>query len=274
MYSTDGTYLCSKAISRDAEVERSPLSCRGWVLQERAIAPRTLHFGMSQINWECGETGSCEQFYNVIPWWKATTTSTRESRTAIDRNERWNWWNSVVSEYSRMSLTKENGQFVAISALASRYQAATDDQYVAGLWRTDLERNLPWESTFDDSAEDFPIAKALRPVRHTAPTWSWASLCSPVKLKNIGAKWEQAELLSFIIDVKVTASSQNMFGQVASTFIRIRCHQLTRAAVRDATPDREDAFLLRLTSYYMTGNETDKRWPGFLRIQNPVLAFV
>ena len=44
-----------------------------------------------------------------------------------------------------MSLTKEDDQFVAISALASRYQAATGDQYFAGLWRPDLERNLTWK---------------------------------------------------------------------------------------------------------------------------------
>ena len=149
---------------------------------------------------------------------------------------------------------------MAISALVSRYQAATRDQYIAGLWRPGLESDLTWKSTFDDSAKELLVTKALRPVRYTAPTWSWAYL--------------QAELLSSIVDVKFTASGQNMCGQVASTFIRIRCHQLRRAAVSDATPDREDAFPIRGTSYYMTGNETDKRWPEFLRIQKPVLAFV
>ena len=111
MYSTDGTYLCSRAISRDAEVERSSVSRRGWVLQERATAPRTLHFGMSQIYWECRVMGSCEQFPNVLPSWKATTTSLRELRAAIDRNEPWNWWKSVVPEYSRMCLTRDLWRF-------------------------------------------------------------------------------------------------------------------------------------------------------------------
>ena len=90
MYSTDGTHLYSSALSWVAEVERSPLSRRGRVFRKRAIAPRTLHFGMSQIYWVCGEMGSCEQSPNVIPRWQATTSSPRNLRAVIDRNEPWN----------------------------------------------------------------------------------------------------------------------------------------------------------------------------------------
>ena len=269
IYRTNGTYLCSRELPWDAEIEKSPLSRRGWVLQERALAPRTLHFGKSQIYWECGKMGSCEQFPNVIPWWKAPTTSTRQLRAAIDRNEPWSWWKGVVLEYSRRSLTKQDDKLVAISALASRYQAATGDEYIAGLWRTGLERNLTWKSTFGDSEKELPIVKAPRPVKYTAPTWSWASLCRQVKLRGVGTKWKQTELLSSVVDVNVAASSHNAFGQVVSAFVRIRCHQLKKAAVSDATPDRIDVFLLRHASYYMTGTETDKRWPGYYGYKKP-----
>lgn len=33
----------------------SPLSGRGWLLQERLLASRTLHFGCEQLFWECRE---------------------------------------------------------------------------------------------------------------------------------------------------------------------------------------------------------------------------
>jgi len=33
--------------------DRSPLSGRGWVLQERILPSRTLHFGEQHIFWEC-----------------------------------------------------------------------------------------------------------------------------------------------------------------------------------------------------------------------------
>ena len=134
---------------------------------------------------------------------------------------------------------------------------------------TDLERNLTWKSTFGDSEKELTVVKALRPVRYTAPTWSWASLCRQVKLRGIGSKWKQTELLSSVVDVEVATTSHNAFGQVVNALIRIRCHQLKRAVVSDATPDRDDAFMLRHTSYYMIGKETDKRWPGFYGSKKP-----
>jgi hypothetical protein len=36
------------------------LNQRGWVLQERALARRTIYFAESQIYWECGEGIRCE----------------------------------------------------------------------------------------------------------------------------------------------------------------------------------------------------------------------
>lgn len=41
-----------------------------------------------------------------------------------------------------MFLTKQDDILTAILALARRYQEATGDQYVAGVWRTNLERRL------------------------------------------------------------------------------------------------------------------------------------
>ncbi len=38
------------------EGKESPLSKRGWCLQERVLSPRTLHFGAEQMFWECRTT--------------------------------------------------------------------------------------------------------------------------------------------------------------------------------------------------------------------------
>jgi hypothetical protein len=42
------------------EVETAPLSTRGWVVQERFLAPRIIHFTENQVYWECLESMSCE----------------------------------------------------------------------------------------------------------------------------------------------------------------------------------------------------------------------
>ncbi len=39
----------------DEEVEKAELNKRAWVLQERLLSCRTIHFGAKQAYWECGE---------------------------------------------------------------------------------------------------------------------------------------------------------------------------------------------------------------------------
>jgi len=46
----------------EREIEEAPLNKRAWVCQELTLAPRTLHFGSSQVFWECGKTISSELF--------------------------------------------------------------------------------------------------------------------------------------------------------------------------------------------------------------------
>ena len=47
------SWLQTQAASVDGPA--SPLGGRGWVLQERLLAPRTLNFGREQLFWECRE---------------------------------------------------------------------------------------------------------------------------------------------------------------------------------------------------------------------------
>jgi hypothetical protein len=104
----------------------SPLSRRGWVLQERAKAPRTLHFGKSQIYWECDGKSSYESFpEGIFNRLLAIPSIVKALMVAGNSNEGWSWWNDVVKKYSEMSLTNEDDELMAISALASRYHEVT-----------------------------------------------------------------------------------------------------------------------------------------------------
>jgi len=53
-------YVCEAIDDFDAHVLKSPLSSRGWVLQEHALARRTIFFTENQMYWECGEGVRCE----------------------------------------------------------------------------------------------------------------------------------------------------------------------------------------------------------------------
>jgi hypothetical protein len=53
-------YVCTCPADFDEEVERGPLNERAWVMQERFLSRRTIHFGANQMYWECGKGVYCE----------------------------------------------------------------------------------------------------------------------------------------------------------------------------------------------------------------------
>lgn len=53
-------YICEFIDDFDRQVLQADLNKRGWVLQERALARRTIHFAKEQTYWECGDGVRCE----------------------------------------------------------------------------------------------------------------------------------------------------------------------------------------------------------------------
>src|SRR2546421_346148 len=49
---------------------------RAWVLQERLMAPRVLHFGSAQLFWECRRGLLCERFPETFPGFMHRLTAT------------------------------------------------------------------------------------------------------------------------------------------------------------------------------------------------------
>jgi hypothetical protein len=53
-------YVCEAIDDFHHDVEEGILNQRGWVLQERALSRRTIHFTATQTYWECGLGVRCE----------------------------------------------------------------------------------------------------------------------------------------------------------------------------------------------------------------------
>jgi hypothetical protein len=180
-----GSYEC---VDRDLwfrNVSDSPLGRRAWVVQERLLAPRVLHFGRRQLFWECNALKSCELYPDGLPE-KADLLSTAElkcqeitsgydyRKTSTIANE-WNKtgpsprllqsWHDVVEIYSRANLTFETDKLAALAGLASLYAERISALYLGGLWAVYLPRQFMW-------AIRWPTKP---PERLMAPSWSWAS---------------------------------------------------------------------------------------------------
>ena len=146
-------------------VDSAPLHQRGWVFQERMLAPRTLHFCQSQVIWGCLKERSFEGMNSY--------------RGKFD-DLRYMSWEKIVEHYTKSSFTCEGDMLVALSGLARAKQSLVQSPYIAGLWKTELPRNLLWKvvaTTTDSSIPSYP--------RHyRAPSWSWAAVNGQIDLEH------------------------------------------------------------------------------------------
>ncbi|EKG20123.1 Heterokaryon incompatibility [Macrophomina phaseolina MS6] len=138
-----GPYYLSAADLWDREVEAGPLNARGWVLQERALAPRILHFGRSQLYWQCNAAFREEMFAGGVGD-EEGGLGPRASRVTSDfvmclrereegegrqrrKEEAYARWSELVNAYSATALTRAEDKLIAVQALAETMMAATGD---------------------------------------------------------------------------------------------------------------------------------------------------
>lgn len=199
-----GNYACIRQDPWLDAVCDSPLLKRAWVFQERLLSPRTLYFAEDQLYWECGELYASESFCKGGPW--DLDHREREIGTAArlpkglqpshDGRLKHNYasillqqaeqhemsiadmvpylWSNIICEYSNGNLTFEKDKLVAISGVAaSLARLVGNDTYFAGSWKSDLPLYLLW-----DSRE----AQGKRLQEYHAPSWSWASMATSVRM--------------------------------------------------------------------------------------------
>lgn len=175
-----------------SEISHSLINTRGWVFQERLLAPCVLYFGQRQIFWECRESTAAETYpRGVTGQWGAPETLQFKkylSNTAVSATDAYSWWEEVVSTYTACKLTFPADKLVAISAVARVLATLLKDEYVAGMWRRNLQTELLW----------YTKNPQPRPKLYRAPSWSWASVDGKISRYL----WDPEHLKSWLFDVK------------------------------------------------------------------------
>ena len=59
-------YACEVGGNFNNDVGSGGLNQRAWVLQERALSPRTIHFTTAQTYWECGSVIRCDNLLQMV----------------------------------------------------------------------------------------------------------------------------------------------------------------------------------------------------------------
>ncbi|KAL8708544.1 MAG: hypothetical protein Q9220_006597 [cf. Caloplaca sp. 1 TL-2023] len=159
---------CPQEVTKELKCGR--LSVRAWPLQERILAPGVLHYGRDQVFWECdelnlqSETGEQGSGYGG----EVMRFNTRDYRRL---------WTHLVRDFNRRDLSVFSDRLHAISGLATRLRqiGAMSGRYVAGLWESDLDVLLLWDSARSQiigaTYSNLPAQK-----NHQIATWSWAHI--------------------------------------------------------------------------------------------------
>lgn len=129
----------------------STLYSRGWVLQERLLSPRIIHFSHF-LTWECRTCLSSETYDGAIlkparfgfPNFPVSERHWTSANNQRDPRPVARWWD-LVKIYTRMKLTYQKYKLVAIAGLAQQFSDVIKEPYYAGIWGgTDLILSLLW----------------------------------------------------------------------------------------------------------------------------------
>ena len=133
---------------------------------EQMLAPRSLHFGVSQLFWQCGTKYACKTFPYVFPKLLYTRRYYRSKQNL------WESWEEIVAIYSGCLLIYRRDKTVALAGIARKFQERTGDRYFAGLWRKEFPTQLCWRS----SSRTNSLGWFTRPTERRvldSPSWSW-----------------------------------------------------------------------------------------------------
>ncbi|RBA13516.1 hypothetical protein FPRO05_02309 [Fusarium proliferatum] len=148
---------------------------RGWVFQERLLSPRVLYFG--------DKTLAAEE--------RPTLSIARE-------------WEELVKIYTDYKLTEAGDRLHAIEGVADLFREVFHDTYAFGLWKTELTRQLSY------------YVRSPRkevPSHYVAPSWSWASLQSPVKFED-SSWWSDITEHVSVLDLNPTEGTLTLRGPI------------------------------------------------------------
>ncbi|KAL1617617.1 hypothetical protein SLS56_010882 [Neofusicoccum ribis] len=235
------------------EEHLSKWQTRAWTFQEDLACQKALIFGIESTYFKCGR-----EVYKADG--EAPFTTVRldgpghylelpeENKSKKDILGR--FWYRLIHSYMKREITHQNDRLPAISSLARTINEALpeEDQYVAGLFSSDLPRGLLWQNKpgskahgFDDHLEQ---SFFTRPS-YVSPSWSWAS--SPGNAAYSPLTWlnTRFEELHCGIHAEVEVRPENPYGKVENATLVVTSKTYScNSRVIQYRPDDDDELVL------------------------------
>jgi hypothetical protein len=208
-------------VSEVRHEEHWPLYSRGWVYQEMELSSRILIYGAQEVMWQCRDENQREGRSD----WLGGTSPEQPAQSQnlfafnpIQQNDRYfeDRWRAIVHRYTLRELTFLRDRLPALAAIAQRVCAVRpNDQYLAGLWRQSIMRDLLWRSWGSGSQKQ---------KSSTAPTWSWASVDCPVywDIQSGDGSSHFALRNVEVLDIRYRVEGPEYTGDIKEAAIEIR----------------------------------------------------
>ncbi|KAJ0273961.1 hypothetical protein CBS470a_011996 [Colletotrichum nupharicola] len=209
--------------------EMEPWYERAWTLQELLFSRRRLQYRARQTTWIChcseslvedcdgwvGGMGNTYLNYSDQYLFRGLMALLQGGESAPPKTEILSHWYDLVEVYSGRKLSHRADRFPAISGIAREFAALLEDQYICGLWRSDLARGLMWFSTLMEG-------DAVLGYK-SGPSWSWASFEGRASwMPQRHTHWRQNQDFEILDDEIQPVSEVEPFGEVKVAEIHLR----------------------------------------------------
>ncbi|CCD49933.1 hypothetical protein BofuT4_P096410.1 [Botrytis cinerea T4] len=184
-------------IDFEPDVLHCPLARRGWVLQARALARRTIYFTDNQTYWECGEGIRCKTLAKLkndkIAFLSDPNFPDYTIRPSSTIGDQIKLFIDLFQRHTRLEFSHLEDRPIAIDGLMERLTMTFKTRSLAGLFKTFWGRYLLWRRA--DNAGSLKNIPRGTHSRRTPPTWSWMAFDGAISFIEPGGgqvSWNDA----------------------------------------------------------------------------------
>lgn len=279
-------------------VALAPLYARGWVYQERTLAPRIVHCTTRQLYWECLEGVACEGFPSGIPHFiecysRDSCRCQHWRRMMPPASDIYKWldgsgsdleryfesllvWNRVAAQFQPLKLTYTSDKLVAISGLAKMHSRFLKTRYLAGMWLEHLPAQLLWYRRWWSN----PHATSYKAGEYVAPSWSYFSMPNRVEpaisseAPPSGKYGNELRPIIQVLDAKIVlVNESHPFGAVSDGALRIKGPLANSSLIKDLALTEPDSSNTEITyKGHLAGSYTldNVDYPSQLPLTKPI----
>ncbi|TQN64543.1 hypothetical protein CSHISOI_10878 [Colletotrichum shisoi] len=191
--SPESIYLWLESTGNCPTRPEGRLDQRGWTFQERLLSRRVLALTVRGIFWDCCRSSASDTRPSGLRGDHSPGLRDSDERKvkkllmaesldlSLDaRANTYLAWRKILTNYTRRQFSYASDRVVAIEGVVQCMREVLQEECFLGLWEGDVLRSLMW---FCDKLPRHIVRGADRGEPIIAPSWSWASVSTPIHYK-------------------------------------------------------------------------------------------